>query len=136
MYSGIFFIGPGRNNATITLMSLILFGFKSIKNLVIASPFNWNKPAVSPLANISNVFLSSSGIFSISIFLPSNFSTRSVASARIAKFLIPRKSNFNKPASSIAYISYWVIILPSPFGSYWSGVYSISGWGAMTTPAA
>ena len=43
-------------------------GFNSFKYLVIPDPFNWKSPSVSPEANNSKVFLSSNGIFSISIY--------------------------------------------------------------------
>src|SRR3989344_1211817 len=49
------------------------------------APLSWKSPIVSPFANISKVFLSSSGIFSMSISTFSCCFTLSTASASIER---------------------------------------------------
>ena len=126
-----------------TLMSWILVGLRSISARVIPGPFNWKVPSVSPRASISNVFLSSTRIFSSVRVSPSIFFNRSKVSAMVARFLMPKRSNLRSPTvisppafGSREYMSYCVMIFCPPLVSYWSGVYSVSSLGDMTTPAA
>ena len=106
---------------------------------VMPEPFNWKMPSVSPRASISNVFVSSSGKFSISISMPRVFThafdrigkNREVLNTEEVEFREDRRRRIRL----IEYMSYCVMILPA-FRVDWIGEPLIRGVGAMTTPAA
>src|SRR3990167_7515096 len=58
-----------------TLMSWIVFGFKSMSERVMPLPLSWKVPSVSPRASISKVLLSSMDIFHFDFFTFNLFDT-------------------------------------------------------------
>ena len=128
-------IGPGRNKAIIAMMSVTVVGLNSLRYLVIPLPPSWNSPMVSPLSQMLKSFLSSIGIFSISISTPLLFLTSSTELPRVDKFLIPQKVHFEQShffhRIHIVLSDYF-----SPFGSNCNGTKSVKSVGEMTTPAA
>ena len=112
-----------------------LSGFNCFKWARIPSDENWKIPFVVPFLNTSYVCSSSSGILSISIKLPCSFSIIFIQSLIIVKFLNPKKSIFNKPASSTTLLSNCVTIKSESF-EFVIGIRSINGSGVIITPQA
>ena len=105
---------------------------------------SWNTPWVSPAHSIRLTASSSSGIVSKSTVSPVLSLIKRRASSMTVRVRRPRKSIFSSPSSSTWFLSNWVVIMRSwlmpvsisAASSSCSGTRSISGFGAITTPAA
>ena len=96
---------------------------------------SWNTPAVSPFDSSSNVFASSNGIASRSIFSPPPRAISSTAFFITVSVRSPSTSNFSRPTSVTASLSNCVVS-PSPSVERCSGTTPFSGSFEITTPAA
>ena len=113
-------------------------------SLVMPALSNWNTPCVSPAQSILLTASSSRGILSKSTVSPVLSFIKCTASSMTVRVRRPRKSIFRRPSSSTWFLSNWVVIIRSwlmpasmsAASSSCRGTSSISGFGAITTPAA
>ena len=132
---GIYSMGPGLYKAFIAIKSSKTVGFKSFRCFCMPGDSYWKIPTVSPLWNISKVFLSSIGKLSGSNWIPYLAFTIFTVSLIKVRVFNPRKSIFNNPACSTTALSNCVTNKSESFAVAMGTKFLISS-GVIITPQA